>query len=73
MSKTTKAWLIVFLGLTIWIVFVYLALAFLEAETNAFAWPKCVRSLMLFLIFCYGCCSPFLFMLIKGELKGGEQ
>ena len=73
MSKTIKAWLIVFLGLIIWITISYSGFAFLKAETNPLAWSEGARLGVLFHIFCYGCCSPFLFMLIKKELKKGEQ
>jgi len=56
--KLTKATLVVFLGLVLWVFMMYLAIAFIEAETNPFAWDKVERVIIMFMALCYLCFSP---------------
>jgi hypothetical protein len=68
MNKIVKALGFVSLGLIIWSVLVYIAIAFLKAEQNPFVWSQDARGGMLFLIFCYVCFIPLMVMMIKDEL-----
>ncbi len=63
-----KALGLVFLGLIIWTGLVYIALAFLKAETNPFIWSQGVRGVMLFVIFCYVAFSPLMVISLKDEM-----
>jgi hypothetical protein len=46
-NKTLKATGIIFIGLLIWIGFVYLGIAFVKAEANPFMWSQAVRGIMV--------------------------
>ena len=52
-SKTLKAIGIVFIGLIIWIGFIYIGFAFIKAEANPFMWSQTVRLVMFSTIFMY--------------------
>ena len=69
MNKTFKAIGIVFAATIIWSILVYIALAFLKAESNPFAWSEGHRFAMIFLIFCFAISTPLMVVAIKDELK----
>jgi uncharacterized membrane-anchored protein len=52
-KQTIKTIAIVFIGLLIWIAFVYLTIAFVKVELNPFVWSQAVRGLMVGCIFIY--------------------
>ena len=64
-TKTLKAIGIVFIGLLIWIGFVYLAIAFIKAEANPFMWSQGCRIIIVYIGFCYAAFTP----LMVNELK----
>jgi hypothetical protein len=64
-QETLKAIGIAFIGLLIWILLIYLAIAFVKAELNPFAWSQGVRGALIYVSFCYLVFSP----LIISELQ----
>jgi len=64
-TKTLKAIGIVFIGLLIWIGFLYVAIAFIKSEANPFMWSQLWRGEMVFFAFCYLAFAP----LMVNELK----
>jgi hypothetical protein len=68
MKKTLKASAIVFLGLIIWIVISYIALAFLKAESNPFVWSQSIRGALLISISFYFCFVPLMIHSLKNEM-----
>ena len=55
MNKTIKAIGLVLLGLIIYSTFVYIAIAFVKAEANPFAWAQEARAGMVAFILIYFC------------------
>ena len=52
-KQTLKAIGIVFIGLLIWNAFIYLGIAFIKAEANAFMWSERARGVMFLTNFMY--------------------
>lgn len=67
-NKTLKAAGIVFIGLLILIVFVYLAIAFIKAEANPFMWSQLWRSVMVFTDVCFLIFAPLMVSELKYDL-----
>ena len=65
MNKTLKASALGFLGLLIWIFGIYIAIAFVKAELNPFAWSQDLRIAMVWSIALYCAFIP----LMISELK----
>ncbi len=66
--KTLKALKLVFLGLIIWTVLLYIAFAFLKAELNPFIWSQNIRFAMLFMEFAYVLFSPLMVMHLEDKM-----
>ena len=66
--KTLRALGLVFLGLIIWTLLVYIAFAFVKAEANPFIWSEELRIGMIFLEFAYVLFSPWMVMVLKEEM-----
>lgn len=64
-NKTLKATGIVFIGLIIWIGFIYIGFAFVKAEANPFMWSQTVRLVMFSIIFMYIAGIPVLMHELK--------
>jgi hypothetical protein len=52
-KQTLKAIGIVFIGLLIWIAFIYLGIAFIKVEANPFMWSERARGVMFLTNFMY--------------------
>lgn len=63
--KTTKAIIIVVLGLIVWILFLYLAIAFIKAEINPFIWSEAIRGIMISLVSFYIAFIPTMILSLK--------
>jgi len=64
-KQTLKAIGIAFIGLLIWILLIYLAIAFYKAELNPFVWSQGVRGAFIYVTVCFLVFAP----LIVNELK----
>jgi hypothetical protein len=64
-QETLKAIGIAFIGLLIWILLIYIAIAFYKAELNPFAWSQGIRGAFIYITCCYLVFSP----LIVNEFK----
>jgi len=60
MRNKLKPFLITFIGLIVWTFLMYIGIAFLKAELNAFLWPEHHRAVLLFMVFCYLAFSPLI-------------
>jgi hypothetical protein len=64
-KQTLKAIGIAFIGLLIWILLIYISIAFIKAEPNPFVWSQGIRCALIYVSFCYLVFSP----LIISELQ----
>ena len=64
-KQTLKAIGIVFIGLLIWNIMIYISLSFIKSETNPFDWSQDLRTSMIFISSIYLCFCP----LFVNELK----
>jgi hypothetical protein len=64
-KQTLKAIGIAFIGLLIWILLVYIAIAFYKAELNPFTWSQGVRAAFIYVTVCFLVFAP----IIVNELK----
>jgi hypothetical protein len=64
-KQTIKAIGIAFIGLLIWILLIYIAIAFYKAELNPFVWSQGIRGAFIYVTVCYFVFSP----LIISELQ----
>jgi len=65
MKKTIVALAIALIGLIFWVLFIYLSIAFIQADWNAFEWVKILRILIALCAVVYVAFIPLLVFQIK--------
>ena len=70
MKKTFIVLAIALIGLIFWVLFIYLLIAFIQADWNAFEWVKELRILIAVWVVVYVAFIPLLVFEIKLALLG---